>query len=350
MEEKSPFLLLPYELRCEIYRFSIIESGRPSAEQVHKNRLSATWEDRPSPLLWLNRQIRAEVSDFLQNTPVTIRITWQDANFDCSGQSAFIAQQRIGSSNLPHVIVEVWPPVSVRPVDSLRIWENLRKIRDKLSQASQVASGVSRFDLVFLENDIAQWSSLGGAPWCWMCYIPNMAREWSQADNDMIYMLALFAKVTNIGEAHIHLPDSLLADGKNMGTRDFARKIEESMMGLSPIAINPIGTAWYIEWDIGRSTWWDIDVEVTEWYLECKTALFARAQLDAMTNNGEFKLSVAEYDEFVTIWPHFDTLEDCFPGGEFKGMWHYTQAPETSESLVSPAALLEELPFYEDSE
>jgi hypothetical protein len=48
-------LHLPLELRYEIYKYSIIESRCPRAEDVHENMISAIWEDESSPLLRVNR-------------------------------------------------------------------------------------------------------------------------------------------------------------------------------------------------------------------------------------------------------------------------------------------------------
>ena len=320
--EKSTFLSLPYELRREIYKYSIIESRRPPAESVHKNWLRETWKDVPSPLLGVNRQIRAEIFDFLQRSPFPIRVTWQDVKFDGLAQSAFVAQQRTGY-DVPHLIVEVWPPVSERPIDTLLIWQHLREVRDQLSAASR-QSRIGRFDLVFLENDIAKWTSRDGTPFCWMYHIPVVAMHGGQFDNDMTCMLSLFAQGIDVAEAHVHLPDSFLADGFDLEIRALARQVEASMMSLDLMDIDSEV--------IDRATGWERIDDDDMWHLEYQTAIRAKARLDDMTQYGEVKISAAEFEEFGIVWPYFEMLRDWMPGGAFKGVWYYVRSSERRES------------------
>lgn len=344
----SSFLLLPYELRHEIYHYSLIECRHPPAEIVYQSRMKQRWEDRPSPLLGVNQQIRAEIFDFLQRSPFTLRITWQDKKFDSLALSAFIAQQRFDRSDIPHLVVEVWPPASDRPIDTLLVWANLQLAQEEL-RARWGAWRVSRFDLVFLENDMEKWSTPDGTPWCWTYHIPDVRRRWTPWNNDLICMLSLFNYIHNmhrpkIEEVHISLPASLLADGKNMGLRDFARQVEQRITGR-----------YELNRSSSRAGWPDpfIYFDSSEWFLRRETALIARDRLDALTNHGRFKISEAEWNDFTAIWPHFETLQAWWPEGGFRGKWHYTEAcgrtrrRELSESSSSPLVLLQELPFYE---
>lgn len=317
------FFSLPYELRREIYKYCIIESRRPPAETVHKKWLHEMWDDAPSPLLGVNQQIRAEIFDLLQRSPFPVRVSWQDVKFDGLAQSAFVAQQRTGY-DVPHLIVEVWPPVSDRPIDTLLIWKHLREVRDQLSAASR-QSRIGRFDLVFLENAIAKWTDCNGTPFCWMYQIPVVAMHGGQFDNDMTCMLSLFAQGIDVAEAHVQLPDSFLADGFDLGIRSLARQVEASMMSLDVRDINSEV--------IDQATGWEKVDDFDQWYLEYQTAVLARDRLDDMTSYGECKISAAAYEDFITIWPHFDLLTDWMPGGVFKGMWHYVRLPEKGERV-----------------
>lgn len=224
----SLFLLLPAELRLEIYKYSIIDSRRPRAADVHKNLLSAIWEDCPSPLLGVNKQIRAEVCGFLQRSPFTMRITWQDKKFDGLALSSFIAQQRKGYEDIPHLVVEIWPPRPDRPCDFLYIWDHLRKFRDDLRAVPQCA----RLDLVFLENEIASWSDHNGRPRHTVEPFHDMRVSWRHHKNDIEFILELFKCLTNVGKAHISLPDSLLGDGQNLELWTAAIEAEEFMTGV----------------------------------------------------------------------------------------------------------------------
>jgi hypothetical protein len=146
----------------------------------------------------------------------------------------------------------------------------------------------------------------------------------------------LFTRLTNITEAHIYLPESLLlADGQNMEVQDSARTAEEIMMGIYVIE-----RTWKEEIDAETlELFYDHDEEI----LEHDTAVYARNKLDVMTNYGLLKISEAEYYDFITIWPYLDRLSRYDRGGEFKGMWHYTKGRKT-ENL--PLQVLEELPYY----
>lgn len=48
-----------------IYLKSILVSRCPTPEQVHQRNFRAIWEDLPTPLLSINKQIWAEVLDIL---------------------------------------------------------------------------------------------------------------------------------------------------------------------------------------------------------------------------------------------------------------------------------------------
>ena len=290
------FLLLPFELRREIYKYSIIECRRPSAEIVHKGLLASGWQDHPSPLLGVNKQIRAEVFDLLQRRPFTMRITSQDKKFDCLALSAFIAQQRQGYGDIPHLVVEVWPPASTRPSEIYDICERLRELRDDLRATSQV----SRFDLVFLENDMAKWSNAEGEP-LHLLY-PEFKWDFDRCpwDSDMICMLETFIGLSNIAEAHIYLPHSILAadEEKNTEIRDYARETEELMMGIHDVdnTLTRKGQS--------SATGWDYLLEPSYPCRDHPMALCARNQFDAIMSSGLSKITAADYADLRTQWPY----------------------------------------------
>ena len=90
-----------------IYLESILVSTCPTPEQVHERNFCAIWEDLPTPLLSVNRQVRAEVFDILQKGPFTMRVTPYGASFDMLGLSCSIAQQRPESySGLPSLRID----------------------------------------------------------------------------------------------------------------------------------------------------------------------------------------------------------------------------------------------------
>lgn len=271
-----------------------------------------------------------------------MRVTWQDHKLDCLALSALIAQGRIRthgySRDIPHLILEVWPPVRDRPIDVYWIWRRLKLLRDKIRAAEL---RVSRFDLVFLENEVTSWSYLHGTPGYWISHLSEFPEAWTPWNSDMACILSLFNRLTKIAEAHIYLPGSLIANGRNVELADMAQLTEEGMMRIH--------TTEKTDRYNNIFNHWERIFDHADEFLEHQTAVSARDKLIIMTHDGMEKLSVAEYDQFVTIWPHFDRLGDHSRGGPFEGMWYYTQAPETSsENLLSPAALLQELPFHEE--
>lgn len=310
---KLCFLSLPVELRLKIYKYSILNFRRPSPTEVHEELLSIHWKDRPSPLLGLNRQIRAEISDLLQRSPFTMRITWQDKEFDALALSSFIVQQRRKSyDDIPHLVVEVWPPHPDRPSDMYYIYDHLRQLRNDLRALPQVP----KLDLVFLENSVATWSSHGKLL-KWLAMYDSYNDEELEY-TDIGYIFDMFERLVNVVTARIYLPDSLLVDAKYSELRTHARNTEDLMMGI-----------FKGESDTESEELEKIEIlpedclEGAELYLQRATAKIARAKLDAITDYGANKMTDWEYDEFVHIWSYFDTLEWWDEGGVFDHYMYY---------------------------
>lgn len=231
-----PLLLLPLEIRFMIYEYTLISSRRPSAEDVYEKLLHHVWKDTPSPLLQINQQVRAEICEFLRRSPFTMRITWQDQHFDALALSAFISQQRRPTyDDMPHLIVEIWPPHPERPIDAYYIYERLRLLRNDL----RAASNIPKVDLVFLENSIATWSDHDGKPLDWLGLSLNiMFADPRSADpcadepmyTDIGHILDLFERLDNVETARVYLPDSLSRDGRYPELRKYAEDTENIMM------------------------------------------------------------------------------------------------------------------------
>ena len=136
---QTSLLQLPLELRRMIYWRSILVARRPTPEQVHQRNVGAIREDISSPLLGVNKQVRAEVLDVLKKRPFTMRVTSYGAGFDMLGLSCFIAQQRPRSyCDLPHLVIDIWPPHPDRPIEMYYIRCRLREIREELRAASGI--------------------------------------------------------------------------------------------------------------------------------------------------------------------------------------------------------------------
>lgn len=301
---QSPLLRLPFELRRIIYRRSIADSRSPSPEEVHENNLRAIWEDLPSPLFRVNKQVRGEVFDLLQKAGFTLRVTCHGANFDALALSCFIAQQRPKSyGDLPVLRVEIWPPHPDRPVDIFYIWDHLRKLRDDLRAAARIPKLV----VWFKENEIATWCQ-DGAP-------RSFLSSYGVTDPlfcDIAELLDHFACVTNVTKAHIRLPPSLTRNEQNDELRWHALYVMETMEGEGTLADDARHT---LSLDSHTERHVESDLKV-------RTAQIARDKLNAITHNGHYKMSEAEYLNFIKIWPHFETLK-YDEGGVYEGEWHY---------------------------
>lgn len=283
--QKSLFLNLPWEIRQDIYRHSIVETRRPPAKSVHYDWLRNTWKDRPSPLLAVNRQIRAEVVEFLKQHPVTIRVSWQDIKMDCLGLSVFIANKCKWDGDIRHMIVEIWPPVGHRPIDTALLLRNIKKLEVQIYCWFDKRL-LATLDVVFLENEFANWSSPEGTPWSWLSHIWWTRGYWTRENNDMYCMLMALPRRRRTAEAHIHLPDSLLTDGKNPELRELARKVENAMMENFGIGSTLHDPRWVVD-----HLWLSAS---EHWCFHVHTSHLAKPPPDALIENVEFTISRQE--------------------------------------------------------
>lgn len=326
---ESLFLHLPLELRYEIYKYSIVDSRSPHAVDIHENLLSTIWEDDSSPLLRLNKQIRAEVCEYLKRSKFTMRITWQDKNFDCLALSSFIAQQcRKSFDDIPHLVVEIWPPHPDRPGDLIHIYSHLRRLRDDIRDAR-----LPKLDLIFLENSIATWSDCG-KPSKWL--EQEFPESWILLDNDINYIIDLFTRIRNVGTVHICLPDSLLQD---IALQGLARKAEEMMMRA---CIVPLG----IGKSEGYRTSWEEKVEEATFKFKPTAGKYAQARIDRITNNGSNKISEPEWYHFISVWPLMDMYNCSWKHPKRKeGICKYAERRKESKPWPSSQELEEVFPF-----
>lgn len=314
-EETPLFLRLPLCLRYLIYEYSLLNSRKPSAHHVHETLLSKeVWKDNPSPLLTINKQIRVEMFDFLRKSPFTLRITWQDKQFDALALSSFIARQRQQNyADIPHLTVEIWPPHSDRPIDVYWIYEHLRLLREDL----RIVPRISKLDLVFLENDIATWFNDDGKCSKWLEDIDESLTATAEEpfSTDISFMLRLFHRLTNVTTARIRFPDSIsstfTSDEQYQELRDYAQKTEGIMMGtIAPPKFELTkDDLWLQNYRLQDNLPEDY-IDGGESRLKLATARMARKRLKTITKRR--KMDEFEYEEFIEIWPHFEVLHEYF--------------------------------------
>lgn len=305
--KQSVFFRLPFELRRLIYLHSISRSRSPTPKDVYKKNLLAVWEDLPSPLLRVNKQIRAEIFDVLHKFFFTFRITSTSANFDMLGLSCFIAQQRPKSyGDLPDLRIEIWPPHPDRPIEMFYIHRHLCILRDEL----RAVSHIPKLTIRFVESSLAKWTQ-DGAP----RFDLSNPGETEPLLSDFAKVLDHFACITNITDAHIYLPSSL----KHLKCKEqyeelkwHASDVIETMRGEGTLAC------------FQKYTLNDFpEGSLSETSFQRATAQKARAKLDAITLDGQHKMTEAEWYDFTQVWPYFEILTKFDEGGPFKGEDHY---------------------------
>ncbi len=304
--KQSKFLQLPFELRRIIYSQSIVMSRSPSPEDVYEKNLCAVWEDFPTPLLYVSKQIRAEIFNVLSKVFFTLRVTSYGAGFDMLGLSCFIAQQRPRSyGDLPDLRIDIWPPHPDRPIEMFNIHCRLRMLRDEL----RAVSHIPKLQIRFLENDFAKWTQDGGPR-----FELSDPGETSPLHSDLGKLLDHFACVTNVTKARIRLPPSLARDERNEDLIWHASDTIETMEGKDTLAYRQKLTLM----DCGMEDRHEVEFKM-------RTAQKARAKLDAITSHGRHRMTEAEWYEFTKVWPHLETLTGRSEGGPFMGNSHYAK-------------------------
>ncbi|KAK0517432.1 hypothetical protein JMJ35_000587 [Cladonia borealis] len=303
----SPLLRLPLELRSRIYVYACSKSRCPSAEDVYSNSLSAVWKDKPSPLLAVNGQVRDELCEMLRKCPVSLRITGQDMKFDSIGLSCFIAHQQCTfTGNIPALIVQVWAPNRERPVETSNIWNSLRRLRDDLRACKQIR----RLDIQFRDNELYSWSQNGVLGY-WLSTSEHLAVP-QPCDSDIGHMITLFFSLNNTSMAKIKLPASILDHKENEALAEYTEGIE-CLMENEELDSYEYRAANKLEAVRG----------LAEGFLKYKTAVLAMKKLNDITQSGRFRMSRAEYLDFVRVWPHFEALSYLISGHSFPGCTFY---------------------------
>lgn len=249
--------------------------------------------------------------DLLRQSPFTLRITWQDKQFDALALSSFIVQQRRKNYNVPHLVVEIWPPHPDRPIDAYCIYEHLRLLREDLRGFSRV----SKLDVIFLENNVGTWLENGKPSNSLGIDDPKSAE--GPPFSDICLMMELFERLTNVETARIFIPDSFVGE-RYQELREYAQKTEEIIMGtwvLEPDAemkqLDAILKKHRIEKNLPEDF-----IDYAEPILKTRTARIARKKLQAATKLG--RMWEFEFAEFTEIWPHFEFLDKYDGDGEFR--------------------------------
>lgn len=317
----EPFLLrrLPLELRRKIYHHYLFATRNPSPKSIYLRHITPGSRDRPSPLLRVNRQVRAEVLDLVQIWPFLLRVTDQGIQFGSLAETCFIAQQIPRDyGSIPHLVVEIWPPHPDRPTDVLDIWRHLRKFRAEL----QAIPPLQRISFRFDDNEIASWTHHGKALNLLDSYGADTILL-EQGFNDVTYIIELFARVS-AKYAWFYLPRGLEPGTTTENMRNWLWNVTAMMRGVIPIIEGTYSTE-----DKEEVEAQDFDDEHFEWRLQRDGALIARDKLDVMTRQGRSRLTRREWEYFIDVWsPKFERLSPK----EFKGKLHYVYEDDPWDS------------------
>ena len=253
--QASPILRLPLELRRIIYRHTLLHSledfrvPHELVQAVYYEKLRDVWVDRPSSLLFLNKQIFFEVSDLMKWAPVALRITGQGMVFGCEGLTACIAQDIRGDlSKITHLFVEIWPPHPDRPVEMLYIWGHLRKLRDVLAACGRM----QKISLRFRDNMLFTWAVNGHLHRMLPSrHHPNGFRDGVQhaEESDLKALLDLFAcGVASVKHVVTVFPASYPRSFLNDYLREHAETVMEIMKGVRP-PVKRLSIVENLEWE-----------------------------------------------------------------------------------------------------
>lgn len=327
------FLRLPIELRYMIYRFSLRTHLRerrhdPPAlvRAVYEENLSDVWTDQPLPLLRLNKQISQAVcylmhSGSFSSFPAVLRITGQGIALDSFGLTACITQGIHGDlSKISHLIVEVWPPRSDRPIDMLYIWDHLRRLRNRLRKCAMIR----KLSLDFLDNELFTWATEVARRAPCDFYPSSRARFSDRSIEDPPYddwkdCLDLFKTLTNVQTVTMAIPKSFPCDTEHLYLQHHAVCVMQIMEGVKP----PLKGLTFRE----NLDWWSLEKDHKRY-----TARNALCKLRDLTNRGKDKICERQYDRLVTPWPYFESLTR-WEDPKFEGKWFYARQHDDSDCV-----------------
>ncbi|KAL8664359.1 MAG: hypothetical protein Q9168_007924 [Polycauliona sp. 1 TL-2023] len=322
----SSFLCLPFELRCMIYEESLPKPQRlPTAKEfqaIYMDDLRMSWVRPPSPLLLLNKQIHEEVSRMLAKSEICLNVTGQPTGqgiiLDEASVSATIAQKACSNlENNPHLRIDVWPPRQDRPVEFLYILESLERIRDKISNCSQL----QRLTVTFKDKGLCKWLKSDK-------FTPSF--PWYESPNSshnvaaFASFLDVFATLSNVKHVEFEFAESM---GNNQRPR--FRKLQERAMRVAEVMCGspePFTPFHNHEILLNRS--------LLKSQLKRKTAQLAYCRLKRLTDDGNRRLSRPMYSSVVKPWPYFETLPE-YQTLDFEGIYCDKKPPSIMAPLYS---------------
>ncbi|KAL8768146.1 MAG: hypothetical protein Q9209_005537 [Squamulea sp. 1 TL-2023] len=318
---QSHFLRLPPELRQLVYSYYLTQQHESLAllQTIYSQDLPKGWAEGPLPLLLLNKEISAEVSDLLQHSVLRFRVTGQGIGLYTDGPSVSLAQN-VKGEKLGLIRIDIWPPHPDRPIEMLYIWDGMRKLRNKLARYVQI----KRIEIRFVEHHGFAWTErissrdyrrlLNMLP---SAYAPEFLGDSYDrvSGGDMGAILNLFGTLTNAKSAKIVYPKSFEETMINEALEDHIIDILDVMTGARVPFITPM--------DLDSQRYAKIEKDLKQ-----KTAREIQRSLDnelvyADLHFGSRRISEDKYNEITRRQPYFETLPKWT---KFKGKKHYVHA------------------------
>ena len=304
-----PFMRLPVEIRLQIHKEYLVERYRLLPAEIHEMILDLRHRNKgPAEILQVSKAINTEVKDLLQQEKTFyLRICWQDATFDGFVRSCLQARgERLDYEHVGHLIIEIYPPHIDRPIDMVHIWRHVLKLCQDLKKASCL----QHLSIHFMENEYAAWS-LNRQPLDTM----QLYGEKVSGSSDILHVLILFALLTNVTKAQIHLPAPLNDDILLQMVR---QDVEEVMMKVKTLGDRQR------EWMSGLEGM----IAHNEGSLKFATGGLSQEKLDRSCGK-DYWISESHLDIFERIWPHRDYVSawDYKPRSDYLGDESLENAP-----------------------
>lgn len=296
----SGFLDLPLELRQQVYEEYLSLCSLPDIKELHEDSLLWKHSNFTLPLSLVNKQVSEEVLDVLKRRQQYVyRITWQEAGLDGLARSCIRARQiRVNDyASIPHLEIDIYPPHPDRPSDMMNMLRSIQELCKELRAIDRL----QHISIVFIENDIATWST-AGKPRKSMGYWQEL-----EDDPDIEYVLYLFATLTNCVEATIRLPESLppnsfLRDEYEPTLQELKVRHEQSMMNVNLLDEELVS-------DVVEILEQDLNDE--ELYIKQDTGRKSLAKLKALGYGDRYTMERGNFNHFKRVWPHMDSLSSA---------------------------------------
>ena len=319
-----PFMVLPVELRLQVYKIYLTDRYTLSPTEIHEMVLDPRHRTKSSAeMLRVSKKVNAEVRDLLQQEKtITLRVCWQDATLDGFAMSCLQSRgMRWDYDHIAHLRVEIYPRHPDRPTDMICIWKYVQSLCFDLKEASCV----QKLSLRFMENQYAAWSFYGLPLETFECLhdMETQYAGWNASDGpgapytggweedrapwDILHILNLFRLLKNVTEAQIHLPLSVT---DNVRLQEARKHTEEVMMQTTSLD------------DKHQKSVIDTIEEAIvdrEEFFKYFTGSCAQERLDSLCGEGCFMLK-HHLDIFEKVWPHRVCADDYRRPSYYIGM------------------------------